>query len=125
MQLFIESLVNHIDRQLSFDVGLSIKEEDCITVRIIPGTPMNADLAKGQSWDFSFQVLSKNTSHMKAYKDLLQITDLLHGVSQDDIQDDEWALIVLECTTTPNWLETTNRNQTIYTALYSAEIIKK
>ena len=54
-----------------------------------------------------------------------QISQLLHGLSYSDIQDDDYSLIVLEETTSPNFVETNSSNQHIYTAIYNAEIIRK
>ena len=106
-------------------MSLSQKVENSILLRIIPGTPLDADLVEGQTWDFSFQILSKHENQLIAYQQAEQLKDLLHGLTYDAFQSESHELIRMECTTTPNWVETNDRQQDIYTALFSAEIIKK
>lgn len=101
------------------------KVENSILLRIIPGTPIDADLVEGQTWDFSFQILTKHENQLIAYQQAEQIKDLLHGLTHNDFETESHELIRMECTTTPNWVETNDRQQDIYTALFSAEIIKK
>lgn len=106
-------------------MSLAQKTENSILLRIIPGAPIDADLVEGQTWDFSFQILTKHDNQLLAYSQAEQIKDLLHGLSYATFESDSHHLIRMECTTTPNWVETNGRQQYLYTALFSAEIIKK
>ena len=123
--IFIESLLNFINGQTGLSVSLAQKTENSILLRIIPGAPIDADLVEGQTWDFSFQILTKHDNQLLAYSQAEQIKDLLHGLSYATFESDSHHLIRMECTTTPNWVETNGRQQYLYTALFSAEIIKK
>lgn len=106
-------------------MSLAQKTENSILLRIIPGAPLDADLVEGQTWDFSFQILTKHDNQLLAYSQTEQIKDLLHGLTDDVFEPESHELIRLVCTTTPNWVETNDRQQYLYTALFSAEIIKK
>lgn len=123
--IFIESLLKFINEQTGLSVSLAQRTDNSILLRIIPGAPLDADLVEGQTWDFSFQILTKHTNQLIAYQQAEQLKDLLHGLTYRSFESASHELIRMECTTTPNWVETNDREQDIYTALFSAEIIKK
>lgn len=106
-------------------MSLAQRTENSILLRIIPGAPLEADLLRGQTWDFSFQILTKHENQMIAYSQAEQLKEVLHLLNYEDFETNSHQLINMTCTTTPNWVETNDRKQHIYTALFSAEIIKK
>ncbi|MDB0581383.1 minor capsid protein [Salinicoccus roseus] len=123
--MFVESLVNHINANTDLNVSMNIRTEDSVLLRIAPSSPDPFNMDMQHSKNFSFQILTKHSNQFLAYSWIEQISQLLHGLSYSDIQDDDYNLIVLEETTSPNFVETNSSNQHIYTAIYNAEIIRK
>lgn len=103
-------------------------EGPAIAVRKTP-TPPNARYMDGSKIDdFGFQVLVRNMDAVTVIDTIERITKAVDGLTGKDIEshNNSFLLVKIEVYTNPNYVETNDRNEEIYTALFVAELyIKK
>lgn len=125
---FLNKLMDFIEDELFLDVpvlpGKLEEESQAIAIRPTPAGVDSRYLDKDKTHEFSFQVLSKDPNHMKALKVLYDITGLLDGLSNGAIKsaDGSFSFVKCEAYVFPNYVETTEHGETIYTALFTAEL---
>lgn len=93
-----------------------LKDGNNIALRLTPSS-INTEYIEGYTGDVAFQLLVQDASNSKAMNVCQDIYKALHG-NKEAISN----CISLRCTTLPNWVEKTDKNNHIYTALFVAEI---
>jgi hypothetical protein len=98
-------------------------DSSSIAIRQTPSS-MNSRYVEGKISNFSFQVLVKDTSHVKAYNTIQAIFMALDGLPKGSIvsNDGSFSFVKCECTTFPNFVEKNDKNEYIYTAIFNAEL---
>jgi hypothetical protein len=94
-----------------------------IAIRQTPSSA-NSRYMTGKTFNFNFQVLVKDTNHVKAYNTIQAIFKALDGLSKDSIvsNDGSFIMVKCECSTLPNFVEKTDKLEYIFTALFTAEL---
>lgn len=121
---FLNDLMDYIDNNIDMGEGITIKmplldEKDSVAIRLLPSEPI--DYIVGSTFNKSFQILTKYTNQLKAIQVLEDITTAIHRKT-NVINGDSYKVISMECSTLPNWVETTDDGYYIYTALFNAEL---
>ncbi|WP_161491008.1 minor capsid protein [Anoxybacillus sp. UARK-01] len=98
-------------------------DSSSIAIRQTPSS-INSRYVEGKITNFSFQVLVKDTSHVKAYNTIQAVFKALDGLPKGSITsyDGSFSFIKCECTTLPNFVEKTDKNEYIYTAIFQSEL---
>lgn len=110
--------LNLLYAPLKFDLLDTPAESICF--RFIPVSPANK-MFDGEIKNVQFQVLTKSKNQEKAYTALSKIRDALE-LQNEDIQANDFKLIVCECYSEPSFVEKTSASEFIYTALFRAEL---
>ncbi|WP_307894066.1 phage tail terminator protein [Bacillus swezeyi] len=125
---FLDRLCDAIEADLSpyspIDVG-SLSDGDSIAIRRY-ATPRNTRYYNGGKIEnFGFQILCKNSNATAAINTIQDITDYLDGKTELLSNDGSFSLNIIEVSTDPNWVETTEHAQEVYTALFVAELYRE
>lgn len=127
---FLDRLTDYIESNIALSTsikwGVLSAESNSIAIRQAPSSNVDRYADKGKTFAYSFQILVKNTSILTAMNEIQAIADLLDELVNDAIvsQNASFKFIRCEVTTLPNWVEKTDHNEHIYTALFSAELEK-
>jgi hypothetical protein len=95
-----------------------------VAIRETPSSIANRYMNTDKTMNFQFQILVKDPSIIKARDTINTIFQKLDGLPKGAVTslDGSFLLSKCECTTTPSWVETNEKNEHIYTAIFSAEI---
>ncbi|UYG93187.1 minor capsid protein [Cytobacillus firmus] len=124
---FLFRVMDYIENnvQLNAPINSPVLDSDssAVAIRQTPST-MNTRFIEGKTADFSFQILVKDKSHLACYNTIQAIFKALDGLSKGDIvsSDGSFSFIKCECYTLPNFVEKTEHDEYIYTALFTAEL---
>jgi hypothetical protein len=128
---FIYRLQDYLAKELkqTIYVGLLGTTSPYIAIRQTPSSVTNRYVDNGKIFEFSFQVLMKdkdNAGHKNVIDTMNKIVDLLEGLPSDSIksQNGSFSFIKCECYTLPNFVEKTDQNEYIYTAIFKCELEK-
>src|SRR4051794_28814738 len=112
-------LTNNVSLNAPITTPLLSVDSKSIAIRQTPSS-MNSRYVDGKTLNFSFQVLVKDTSHITANNTTQSIFIALDGLSKGSIlsADGSFLMINCECSTLPNFVEKTDKNEFIYTALF-------
>ena len=118
----LEQLLN-----TTISVGILPSSQNSICIRLSPGADRTAYLDRGRVYRMSFQVLVKNNSQKEAIRLIHEIADYLDQLTTGDLtlSDNRFQFIQCEVYNQPNFVEKTEANEYIYTALFNAEYEKK
>jgi hypothetical protein len=100
------------------------KQPQSVAIRETPSSIANRYMNTDKTINFQFQLLVKDPSVIKARDTINTIFQKLDGLPKGAINSANGSFLMTkcECTTLPNWVETNERNEHIYTAIFSAEI---
>ena len=123
----IDAITANVQLNANITVGVLSKKTKSVAIRLLPNTMRNAYMDKGRTYRLSFQVLVKDTDQMEAIRVINDITEFLDSLTSEDIQlsDSRYKFIVCEVYTMPNFVEKTEHDEYIYTALFNAEYAKE
>ncbi|WLR54835.1 minor capsid protein [Mesobacillus subterraneus] len=95
-----------------------------VAIRETPSSVSSRYLNTGKSVDFQFQILVKDPGIIKARDTINGITKALDGILSGTVSsgDDSFSMTKCECYSFPSWVETNERNEHIFTALFTAEL---
>lgn len=93
---------------------------ESISFRFIPVSPAQK-MFDGEIRNVQFQISTKSKNQVKAFDALSAIRDALE-LKNDELQAENFKLIVSECYTEPSFVEKTSASEFIYTALFRAEL---
>lgn len=103
----------------------SLNDGNSIALRQTPSSP-NGRYYNGDRVDeFSFQLLVKHQNAQTAINTTQTITDYLDSLTDVQSGDGSFVLQNIEVTTLPNWVETTSSKEEVYTALFTALLLKE
>jgi hypothetical protein len=95
-----------------------------IAIRQTPSSVLNRYSDSGKTFIFAFQVLVKDKNHKTAYDTIQAIFEALDGLPNDAIvsNDGSFTFVKCECYTLPNFVEKTEHDEYIYTAIFQSEL---
>ncbi|MBB6446458.1 minor capsid protein [Bacillus benzoevorans] len=105
------------------DTPLLSANSSSIAIRQTPSA-VNSRYVDGKTLNFSFQVLVKDISNIKAYNTIQAIFTALDGLLKGSIvsNDGSFIFVKCECSTLPNFVEQDGKLCYIYTAIFTAEL---
>jgi beta-glucosidase/6-phospho-beta-glucosidase/beta-galactosidase len=123
----IDAIEANVDLNALIKVGILINEPSAVCVRLIPSNSRIAYMDNGRVYQMSFQVLVKDPNEQEAIRVLDEITYFIDRLTHDDITltDSRFQFIQCNVYTMPNFVEKTEHDEYIYTALFNAEYEKK
>jgi Bacteriophage minor capsid protein len=123
----MDAIEANVQLNANIQVGILSQDPKAVTIRLLPNTLRDAYMDKGRSYRISFQVLVKDTDQPEAIRVINDITEFLDSLTSEDIQlsDNRYKFIVCEVYTMPNFVEKTEHDEYIYTALFNAEYAKE
>ena len=125
---FLDRLIDYIESKISLDsdlrVGKLSPESKSISIRPTPSSMVDRYVDKDKTREYSFQILVKDPNQVKVINKLDEITSLLDGIDHREIisNNNSFKLIKCEVYTLPNYVEETEHEEYIYTALFRAEL---
>jgi Bacteriophage minor capsid protein len=127
---FLNRVKEYIEQNVTLNApivfGLLDSASSSVAIRQTPSS-MNDRYTDGEkTFIFAFQVLVKDINHLNAYNVIQGIFNALDGLGKDAIpsQDGSYTFVKCECYTLPNFVEKTDKNEYIYTAIFHAELAK-
>ncbi|MBG0964166.1 minor capsid protein [Bacillus sp. SRB1LM] len=137
MKWLVESVIKHLNKVLPpnivyapikanvLDVGTNNAPRKSIALRIIPSAP-GEQYFEGETIKKNFQILVKSPDGLEAMSSVEAIADELHNLHRRSFQsvDTSYKLITMEKYVEPNWVDKTEANEQIYTALFTTELEK-
>jgi ABC-type uncharacterized transport system fused permease/ATPase subunit len=123
----MDAIEANVQLNANIQVGILSQDPKAVTIRLLPNTLRDAYMDKGRAYRISFQVLVKDTDQPEAIRVINDITEFLDSLTSEDIQlsDNRYKFITCEVYTMPNFVEKTEHDEYIYTALFNAEYEKK
>ncbi|MGH0641087.1 minor capsid protein [Bacillus paranthracis] len=135
MKWLIESVIKHLTIVLPpstiyapikanvLDVGTNSTPRKSIAIRITPSGP-GEQYFEGETIRKQFQILVKSPNGLEAMSSIDAIADELHNLHRRTFHsiDTTYKLIMMEKYVEPNWVDKTEANEQIYTALFVAEL---
>lgn len=123
----IDAITANVRLNADIQIGILSQKPKAITVRLLPNTLRDAYMDKGRAYRLSFQILVKDEDQLEAVRVINDITEFLDSLTNDDIllSDSRYKFISCEVYTMPNFVEKTEHDEYIYTALFNAEYEKK
>jgi Bacteriophage minor capsid protein len=123
----MDAITANVRLNADMTVGVLSKKTKAVAIRLLPNTMRSAYMDKGRTYRLSFQVLVKDKNQLEAIRVINDITEFLDSLTNDDIllSDNRYRFIVCEVYTMPNFVEKTEHDEYIYTALFNAEYEKK
>lgn len=125
---FLDRLIDYIESNIvlssSIIIGNLDGESESISIRPTPSNTISEYLDRDRTYEYSFQILYKHPHAIEVEKILYEITDLLDFMTSDDLISESGSFNLINCKpyVYPNYVETTDHNEVIYTAMYVAEI---
>lgn len=100
-------------------------EPKSVAIRETPSSIANRYIDKGKTLDFQFQVLVKDPNVIIARDTINSVFDALDGLN-DVVTSGDGSFIFTqcECTVLPNWVETNEHGEHIFTILFSCSLEK-
>lgn len=135
MKWLVESVIKHLNKVLPpnivyapikanvLDVGTNNELRKSIALRIIPSAS-GQQYFEGETTRKQFQILVKSPDGLEAMSSIEAIADELHNLHMRSFCsiDDSYNLITMEKYVEPNWVDKTEANEQIYTAIFSVEL---
>lgn len=127
---FLDRVKEYIEQNVILNApivfGLLDTAPSSIAIRQTPSSMNDRYTDNGKTFIFAFQVLVKDVDHLTAYNTIQNIFNVLDGLGKDAIpsQDGSYAFVKCECYSLPNFVEKTDKNEYIYTAIFHAELAK-
>ncbi len=125
---FLDRLIDYIESNISLDsvlrVGKLSLDSKSISIRPTPSSMVNRYVDKDKTREYSFQILMKDPNQFQVISKMDEITSLLDGIDHREIvsNNDSFKLVKCEAYTLPNYVEETEHEEYIYTALFKAEL---
>ncbi|MFD2658627.1 phage tail terminator protein [Gracilibacillus thailandensis] len=125
---FLQRLKEYTE-QLSFtpsiiQIGTYQSDRNSVAIRPAPSNPDTKYFNKGMVYPFSFQILVHHKDNLIAYQMIEDLRSAYENLNSGAItsSDGSFSMILMECTTTPNYVQPTNYGN-LYTALFQAELL--
>jgi Bacteriophage minor capsid protein len=125
---FVDRLLDAIEKDLNlftYIVKGSLVDGNSISASEYPTSPNTNYYDKSKIQTIGLQIRVKNKDKLIAETTIHAINDYLDGKTNVFSQNDSFQLIVIETYTAPNFVETNDRNEHIYTALFQADLYRE
>lgn len=125
---FLDRLIDYIEDNVELKTYLRIgklsADSESISIRPTPSGIAARYANEGVNREYGFQILIKGTNQLKVISTLESITSSLDGLKSGDIRSSNNSFDLVSCKvyTTPNYVEETDREEYIYTAMFIAEL---
>lgn len=125
---FLDRLIDYIESNVTLDsvlrVGKLSLDSKSISIRPTPSSMIDRYVDKDKTREYSFQILMKDPNQFKVISKMDKITSLLDGIDHREIvsSNNSFKLVKCEVYTLPNYVEETEHEEYIYTALFRAEL---
>lgn len=125
---FLDRLIDYIEKNVELDTHIRIgklsSDSESISIRPTPSGIAARYGNSGVNREYGFQILIKGTNQLKVINTLEAITSSLDGLKRGDITSSNSSFDLVSCKvyTTPNYVEETDREEYIYTAMFIAEL---
>lgn len=117
-------LTNNVTLNAPITSPVLKSDNSSVAIRETPSSVSNRYMNTSKTFDFQFQILVKDLSVIKARNTINSIFLKLDGLPRGAITsaDGSFLMTKCECTTSPNWVEETEHNEHIFTAIFNAEL---
>ena len=125
---FLEQVKSYIENNVTlYKTPLSVsmlQPGNDIAIRSTPGSPSDRYVTGNKTHSFQFQILTKHKTDKTAYDAIQTITDELDSLTNGAIISGDGSFILNKCEvyTLPNFIEQTEHGESIYSAMFQAEI---
>lgn len=123
--MIIDRLIDYIEDNVTLNAplrsGVLSEEESAVSIRPTPSS-IATRYSIGKVFEFAFQITVKDTDDRVARGVINRITEAMDGLGNEAITFDHQKLIRCEVSTSPNFIEKTERGEYIYTAIFVAEL---
>lgn len=126
MFTFLDEVRAYLQANTTFEGAIKLSGtldgslKSTVSIRSTPGR-MGARYLQGKDQGVSFQILAKDPSETVVAKLMDELANLCENLTKQDIPN----LVKCEIYVTPNFVEKTATNETIYQAMFNAEITKE
>lgn len=119
----LDAITANVKLNAPIQVGVLSGEPSAVCARLIPSYSRVAYMDNGRVYQMSFQVLVKDSDQQEAVRVLDEITTFVDLLTHDDIvlKNNRFRFIKCDVYTMPNFVEKTEHDEYIYTALFNAE----
>ncbi|BBW97226.1 minor capsid protein [Geobacillus icigianus] len=125
----VDKLIDTIEQRVTLNApitsGILPKAPKAVCFRLIPSNLREAHLDDGRVYQLSFQILVKDSDQVAAMTTIENITNTLDHLTTADITLTDGQFVKCEVYTLPNFVEKTEHDEYIYTALFNAEYAKE
>jgi hypothetical protein len=127
LQRLIDKITTNIALPAPIQVGVLSTQSPAICIRQTPSYPSTKYLDKGNTYHFAFQILIKDHNQQQAVFTLQDITFFLDTLENGAIVSGNGSFSFVSCNvyTMPNFVQKTEHDEYVYTALFQAEIERR
>lgn len=125
---FLDRLSDFIENRVELNShvvwGKLSTSRKSVAIRPTPSSTISRSYDRGKTYEYSFQVLVKDPDQLITMRVLQDITDLLDGLPNSAITSEDGSFIFVKCEvySYPSYLEETDHDEYIYTAMFTAEL---
>lgn len=121
----MDRLIDFIEERVALNapiqVGILSKDPKAVCFRLTPSSFRDVYLNHGRVYQLSFQILVKDDQQSTAIRVIHNIVNVLDRLTEQDIVLSNDRFIRCEVYILPNFVEKTEHDEYIYTALFNAE----
>jgi Bacteriophage minor capsid protein len=119
----LDAITANVDLNAPIKTGVLSNEPSAVCARLIPSNSRVAYMDNGRVYQMSFQVLVKDPDQQEAVRVLDEIIAFVDLLTHDDIvlENSRFRFIKCDVYTMPNFVEKTEHDEYVYTALFNAE----
>lgn len=125
---FLDRVIDYIEDSIALEsnirIGRLAQSPQAISIRPTPGSVPSRYADDDKIREYNFQILIKDISQAKAIQKIEEIASLLDGLKNNDIKSSNNSFTLISCKVyvPPNYVEETDREEYIYTAMFVAEL---
>lgn len=125
---FLEQVKSYIENNVTlYKTPLSVsmlQPGNDIAIRSTPGSPSDRYVTGNKTHSFQFQILTRHETDKTAFDAIQNITQVLDGLTNGAISSSNGSFTFNKCEvyTLPNFIEETEHGESIYSAMFQAEI---
>ena len=125
---FLNRVIDYIEDNIflenSIKIGKLGQSSHAISIRPTPGSVPNRYVDEDKIREYNFQILIKDTNQFEVIEKIEEVTSLLDGLKRNDIvsSNNSFRLVSCKVYVPPNYVQETDREEYIYTAMFVAEL---
>ncbi|WJQ02859.1 minor capsid protein [Geobacillus stearothermophilus] len=125
MDRLIDFIEGQVELNAPIQVGILSQSPKAVCFRLTPGSFRDVYLNHGRVYQLSFQILVKDDQQSEAIRVIHDVVNVLDRLTEKDIVLSNDRFIRCEVYTLPSFVEKTEHDEYIYTALFNAEYERK